>query len=93
MSVRQVRAALRERGQASVVDEEEEEQLDPFVTTDLGLESREHFLAVESARMAIQLMRQIRGQLSDRDLKARFAAAIDLLNRDEVDARRQLELG
>jgi hypothetical protein len=38
-------------------------------------------------------MRQIRGQLADDEPRDRFAAAIDLLNRDEVDARRQLELG
>jgi len=49
---------------------------------------------VRNFRMAIQLMRQIRGQLRDEeDLAERFATAIELMNRDEVDAKRQLELG
>jgi superfamily II RNA helicase len=49
---------------------------------------------VRQFRMAIQLMRQVQGQIrDDRDLRARFGTAIELLNRDEVDAKRQLELG
>ncbi|MHC4861290.1 MAG: helicase-related protein, partial [Planctomycetota bacterium] len=45
-------------------------------------------------RMGIQLMRQVRGRLrGEKDLEGKFAEAIDLLDRDEVDARRQLELG
>jgi superfamily II RNA helicase len=49
---------------------------------------------VRCFRMAIQLMRQVRGRLrGEKDLEEKFEAAIDLLNRDDVDARRQLELG
>jgi superfamily II RNA helicase len=49
---------------------------------------------VRNFRMAIQLMRQIRGQLKgEPELQDRFAAAIEMMNRDEVDAKRQLELG
>jgi superfamily II RNA helicase len=49
---------------------------------------------VRNFRMAIQLLRHIRSQLSDEpDLSRRLSRAVDLLNRDEVDARRQLELG
>jgi len=49
---------------------------------------------VRNFRMAIQLMRQIRGQLGDEhELKERFQSAIELMDRDEVDARKQLELG
>ncbi|MCU0727851.1 MAG: DEAD/DEAH box helicase [Planctomycetes bacterium] len=49
---------------------------------------------VRNFRMAIQLLRQIRSQLpGEPDLTRRLGRALDLLNRDEVDARRQLELG
>ena len=49
---------------------------------------------VRNFRMAIQLMRQVRNQVrDDGDLAGRFDAAIRMLDRDEVDARRQLELG
>jgi superfamily II RNA helicase len=49
---------------------------------------------VRNFRMAIQLMRQVRGQLKgEPELQARFASAIEMMNRDEVDAKRQLELG
>lgn len=45
-------------------------------------------------RMAIQLMRSVRRTIdADWDLFDRLQEAIDALNRDEVDARRQLELG
>jgi superfamily II RNA helicase len=47
-----------------------------------------------SLRMAIQLMRQARKATDpDWDLQERLAEAQAVLNRDEVDARRQLELG
>ena len=40
------------------------------------------------------MMRQIRSQLGDEhELKARFQTAIEMMDRDEVDARKQLELG
>ena len=45
-------------------------------------------------RMAIQLMREVRYAVDPSwDLVDKLAAATALLNRDEVDARRQLELG
>lgn len=45
-------------------------------------------------RMAIQLMRQVRRTLDRRDsLVDRLEEAVRALNREEVDARRQLELG
>jgi len=45
-------------------------------------------------RMAIQLLRQVRRTLDHRDeLADRIEGAMAALNRDEVDARRQLELG
>jgi hypothetical protein len=44
--------------------------------------------------MSIQLMRQVRRAISkDWDLHEKLDEAVQLLNRDEVDARRQLELG
>jgi hypothetical protein len=44
--------------------------------------------------MGIQLMRQIRRAIEPEwDLHERLGDAMALLNRDEVDARRQLELG
>ena len=47
-----------------------------------------------SLRMALQLMRQTRRALDPGfDLAARLDEAVQLANRDEVDARRQLELG
>ena len=49
---------------------------------------------VRNFRMALQLMRQIKTQVKgDRDLPEKFAAAIRMLDRDEVDAKKQLELG
>jgi len=45
-------------------------------------------------RMAVQLMRQVRRAIDPAwDLADRLGSGADLLNRDEVDARRQLELG
>ena len=45
-------------------------------------------------RMAIQLMRQVRKVArDDADLVERLGDAMNALNRDEVDARRQLEVG
>ncbi len=51
-------------------------------------------------RMALQLMRQVKRALADRgedggaeDLEERLREAIDAMNRREVDARHQLELG
>ena len=45
-------------------------------------------------RMTIQLMRNVRRAIDPEwDLHANLRVAIDALNRDEVDARRQLELG
>jgi superfamily II RNA helicase len=45
-------------------------------------------------RMAIQLMRNTRRAIDkDWDLTERLGEAIDAMNRDEIDARRQLELG
>ena len=45
-------------------------------------------------RMAIQLMRNVRRAIDpDWDLAPRLAQAVQAMNRDEVDARRQLELG
>jgi hypothetical protein len=44
--------------------------------------------------MAVQLMRQLRRAIDPQwDLSDRLARAMDALNRDVVDARRQLELG
>jgi superfamily II RNA helicase len=49
---------------------------------------------VRTMRMAIQMMRQMRGALSgDYELIPRLEAAIVAINRDEVDAKRQFELG
>jgi len=49
---------------------------------------------VRNFRMAIQLMRQVRAQLKgEEELKQRFQTAIERMDRDEVDARKQLELG
>lgn len=49
---------------------------------------------VRALRMALQLMRQL-GRVLDKDdpLRAKLAEAAALLDRDVVDARRQLELG
>ncbi len=45
-------------------------------------------------RMAVQLLRQVRRTLDkDDSLHDRLSEAVDALNREEVDARRQLELG
>jgi superfamily II RNA helicase len=47
---------------------------------------------VRSLRMALQLMRQVRHAIDrDWELHAQLAAAMALINRDEVDARAQLE--
>jgi superfamily II RNA helicase len=49
---------------------------------------------VRTFRMALQLMRQLRRVLApDDSLRDKLADASDLLDRDVVDARRQLELG
>ena len=49
---------------------------------------------MRTLRMAIQMMRQLRGALSgDYPLIGRLEEAIVRINRDEVDARRQFELG
>jgi ATP-dependent RNA helicase HelY len=49
---------------------------------------------VRTFRMAVQLMRQIRRAIDPAwDLHERLGRAMDALNRDVVDARRQLELG
>jgi superfamily II RNA helicase len=49
---------------------------------------------VRTFRMAVQLMRQIRRAIDPTwDLHDRLGRAMDALNRDVVDARRQLELG
>jgi superfamily II RNA helicase len=49
---------------------------------------------VRSLRMAIQLMRQTRRAIDPVwDLGERLETAMALVDRDEVDARRQLELG
>ena len=49
---------------------------------------------VRTLRMAIQMMRQLRSALGDRyDLANRLEEAIVATNRDEVDAKRQFELG
>jgi superfamily II RNA helicase len=45
-------------------------------------------------RMALQLMRQVRRAIDPAwDLHDRLGDAMAVLDRDEVDARRQLELG
>jgi hypothetical protein len=44
--------------------------------------------------MAVQLVRQARRAIDERwDLHARLGEVLDGLNRDVIDARRQLELG
>jgi hypothetical protein len=44
--------------------------------------------------MALQLMRHVRRSIDPEwDLSQRLQEAIGTMNRDEVDARRQLELG
>ena len=49
---------------------------------------------VRHLRMAVQLARQARRAIDERwDLHARLGEVLDALNRDVVDARRQLELG
>jgi hypothetical protein len=49
---------------------------------------------VRTLRMAIQMMRQLGGALSgDYPLIHRLDEAIVAINRDEVDAKRQFELG
>jgi superfamily II RNA helicase len=50
--------------------------------------------AVRTMRMAIQMLRQLKGALSgDYPLIHRVSEAIVAINRDEVDAKRQFELG
>ena len=47
-----------------------------------------------SFRMALQLLRLVRRTLDpDDELAGRMEAAVQAMNREEVDARRQLELG
>lgn len=49
---------------------------------------------VRNLRMAVQLMRQVRRAIDPAwDLREMLAAAMEKMNRDVVDARRQLELG
>jgi superfamily II RNA helicase len=49
---------------------------------------------VRNLRMAVQLMRQVRRAIDPAwDLRETLAAAMEKMNRDVVDARRQLELG
>jgi len=49
---------------------------------------------VRHLRMAVQLMRQVRRAIDrDWDLREKLLAAMERMNRDVVDARRQLELG
>jgi len=49
---------------------------------------------VRHLRMAVQLMRQVRRAIDPQwDLRERLTAAMERMNRDVVDARRQLELG
>ncbi len=49
---------------------------------------------VRHLRMAVQLMRQVRRAIDPKwDLREALAAAMETMNRDVVDARRQLELG
>jgi superfamily II RNA helicase len=49
---------------------------------------------VRNLRMAVQLMRQVRRAIDPQwDLRETLAAAMEKMNRDVVDARRQLELG
>jgi superfamily II RNA helicase len=49
---------------------------------------------VRHFRMAVQLMRQVRRAIDrEWDLRESLLAAMDRMNRDVVDARRQLELG
>jgi superfamily II RNA helicase len=49
---------------------------------------------VRNLRMAVQLMRQVRRAIDrDWDLVDRLQEAMNRMNRDLVDARRQLELG
>jgi superfamily II RNA helicase len=49
---------------------------------------------VRTFRMAVQLMRQIRRAIDPSwDLHERLGQAMEALNRDVIDARRQLELG
>lgn len=49
---------------------------------------------VRNFRMAVQLMRQVRRAIDPKwDLFERLGEAMDSINRDVVDARRQLELG
>jgi len=49
---------------------------------------------VRSLRMAVQLMRQVRRAIDPSwDLHDRLEDAVAALDRDEVDARAQLELG
>jgi superfamily II RNA helicase len=49
---------------------------------------------VRHLRMAVQLMRQVRRAIDPAwDLRETLAAAMEKMNRDVVDARRQLELG
>ncbi len=65
-----------------------------------SMDDLEHDLGVNPGdvcrvlRMAIQLLRNVRRSIDKKwDLAARLEEAAQALNRDEVDARRQLELG
>ena len=48
---------------------------------------------VRTFRLAIQLMRQLRKATDDQDLQSRLSEAVRRINRDVVDAERQLNLG
>jgi len=69
------------------IDGEDFEDLQPSVPASPGDLCRDF-------RMGVQLMRQVRRAIDrDWDLYEHLEAAMAALNRDEVDARRQLELG
>jgi superfamily II RNA helicase len=49
---------------------------------------------VRNLRLTIQIMRNVRNALVDEpEIRKKFEKAMDMINRDEVDAKRQLELG
>jgi superfamily II RNA helicase len=49
---------------------------------------------VRNLRLTIQIMRNVRNALvGEPEIRRKFEKAMDMLNRDEVDAKRQLELG
>jgi hypothetical protein len=48
---------------------------------------------VRTLRMAIQMMRQVRQSVGKGQLAARLEEAVVAVNREDVDAKRQFELG